>query len=201
MACFFFLRILSALNNRGVSFAGNIPFISAPADYYAVTLGMNWKPAKRMKINWKPAQKVNIGSSIRYDRADGIEMPSGHSMAGRISFCSPWTPPSRSSLQPSQPTDSGMEILSKGFVHLKLKHSSCTLDFLLPFINALLLTLNFPDHRSRFSYSPLDTSGMLAVVEAWFSLSLPAIWRCIAAACRFFLIDFSYLRINAWAWD
>jgi hypothetical protein len=66
-------RILSALNNRGESFAGNIPFISAPADYYAVTLGMNWKPAKRMKINWKPAQKVNIRPNIRYDRADGIE--------------------------------------------------------------------------------------------------------------------------------
>ena len=40
-------RILSATNNKGISYAGNIPFIGAPADYYAVTLGMNWKPAKR----------------------------------------------------------------------------------------------------------------------------------------------------------
>ncbi|MEO8767224.1 MAG: porin [Nitrosospira sp.] len=67
-------RILSALNNKGVSYAGNIPFISAPADYYAVTLGMNWKPAKRLKVEWKPMQKVNIRPNIRYDRADGIDM-------------------------------------------------------------------------------------------------------------------------------
>ena len=67
-------RILSALNNRGVSYAGNVPFIGAPADYYAVTLGMNWKPAKRLKIDWKPVQKVNIRPNIRYDRADGIDM-------------------------------------------------------------------------------------------------------------------------------
>lgn len=52
---------------------------------------------------------------------------------------------------------------------------------------------------SRASYSPLRASGVLAV--AWFSLSLPAIWRCIEAACRFFLTDFSYLRINAWVCD
>ena len=67
-------RILSATNNKGVSYAGNIPFIGAPADYYAVTLGMNWKPAKRLKINWKPLEKLNIRPNIRYDRADGIEM-------------------------------------------------------------------------------------------------------------------------------
>ncbi|KIO48455.1 porin [Nitrosospira sp. NpAV] len=67
-------RILSATNNKGVSFAGNIPFISAPADYYAVTLGMNWKPARRLKIDWKPMQKLNIRPNIRYDRADGIDV-------------------------------------------------------------------------------------------------------------------------------
>lgn len=67
-------RVLSALNNKGVSYAGNIPFISAPADYYAVTLGMNWKPAKRARIDWKPMQKLNIRPNIRYDRADGIDM-------------------------------------------------------------------------------------------------------------------------------
>lgn len=67
-------RILSALNNRGVSYAGTTPFISAPADYYAVTLGMNWKPAKRMKMNWKPIEKLNVRPNIRYDRADGIDV-------------------------------------------------------------------------------------------------------------------------------
>jgi len=67
-------RILSALNNNGVSYAGNTPFIGAPADYYAVTLGMNWKPAKRLRINWKPIRNINIRKNIRYDRADGIGM-------------------------------------------------------------------------------------------------------------------------------
>ncbi|MCE7915869.1 MAG: porin [Nitrosomonas sp. PRO4] len=67
-------RILSALNNNGVSYAGNIPFISAPANYYAVTLGLNWKPAKRLGIGWKPLQNATIRKNIRYDRADGIDM-------------------------------------------------------------------------------------------------------------------------------
>ncbi|PXX11617.1 putative OmpL-like beta-barrel porin-2 [Nitrosomonas ureae] len=67
-------RILSALNNKGVSYAGNIPFISAPADYYAVTLGMNWKPIKRWNKGWKPIRNINIRKNIRYDRADGIDM-------------------------------------------------------------------------------------------------------------------------------
>jgi hypothetical protein len=66
-------RILSALNNKGISFAGNEPFISAPANYYAVTLGMNWKPAKRLKMDWKPVQRLNIRPNIRYDRAEGID--------------------------------------------------------------------------------------------------------------------------------
>lgn len=66
-------RVLAATDNRGFSFAGNFLPTSVPADYYAVTLGMNWKPAKRLKINWKPMQKLNIRPNIRYDRADGID--------------------------------------------------------------------------------------------------------------------------------
>jgi hypothetical protein len=66
-------RILSALNNKGVSFAGSEPFISAPANYYQVTLGMNWKPAKRLKMDWKPVRKLNIRPNIRYDVAEGID--------------------------------------------------------------------------------------------------------------------------------
>lgn len=65
-------RILSALNNKGASFAGNVPFISAPADYYAVTLGANWNPAKR--FGWKSLENLIIRKNIRYDRADGIGM-------------------------------------------------------------------------------------------------------------------------------
>lgn len=67
-------RILSAMNNQGVSYAGDIPFIGAPADYYAVTLGMNWKPAKQWNRSWKPIRNLNIRKNIRYDRADGIGM-------------------------------------------------------------------------------------------------------------------------------
>lgn len=67
-------RILSAMNNKGVSYAGNIPFVSAPADYYAVTLGMNWKPAMHWNKGWKPMRNLNIRKNIRYDRADSIDM-------------------------------------------------------------------------------------------------------------------------------
>ena len=65
-------RVVAATDNTGFSFAGN-SFTSAPADYYAVTLGMNWRPAKRLKVDWKPMQKLNIRPNIRYDRADGID--------------------------------------------------------------------------------------------------------------------------------
>lgn len=67
-------RILSAMNNKGVSYAGNVPLVSAPADYYAVTLGMNWKPAMHWNKGWKPVRNLNIRKNIRYDRADGIDM-------------------------------------------------------------------------------------------------------------------------------
>ena len=65
-------RVMAATDNTGFSFAGS-SFTSAPADYYAVTLGMNWRPAKRLKVDWKPMQKLNIRPNIRYDRADGID--------------------------------------------------------------------------------------------------------------------------------
>ena len=65
-------RVLAATDSTGSSFAGNFIPTAAPADYYEVTLGMNWKPAKRLKMDWKPMQKLNIRPNIRYDRADGI---------------------------------------------------------------------------------------------------------------------------------
>ena len=65
-------RVLAATDSTGSSFAGNFVPTAAPADYYEVTLGMNWKPARRLKIDWKPMQKLNIRPNIRYDRADGI---------------------------------------------------------------------------------------------------------------------------------
>jgi hypothetical protein len=45
---------------------------SAHTDYYAITMGMNRRPAKRLKVEWKPMQKLNVRPNIRYDRADGI---------------------------------------------------------------------------------------------------------------------------------
>jgi hypothetical protein len=66
-------RVLAAMDNTGTSFAGNFPFISAPADYYAITLGLNWKPAKRLKVDWRAMQKLNIRPNFRYDRADGMD--------------------------------------------------------------------------------------------------------------------------------
>jgi hypothetical protein len=65
-------RVMAAIDNTGFSFAGG-SFTSAPADYYAITLGMNWKPAKRLKMDSKLVQKLNIRPNIRYDRADGID--------------------------------------------------------------------------------------------------------------------------------
>lgn len=67
-------RVTAALERDGTSFAGNIARVTiAPADYYAVTVGLNWKPAKRMSIDWKPMQKLNIRPNFRYDRADGLD--------------------------------------------------------------------------------------------------------------------------------
>ncbi len=62
------------LNNKGTSYAGNIPFVSAPTAYYAVTLGMNWKSVKWWSRGWTPIHNINIRKNIRYDRANGIDM-------------------------------------------------------------------------------------------------------------------------------
>ncbi len=51
--------------------AGNMA-MSMPADYYAITIGANWKPAKRLKIETKALQQFNIRPNIRYDRADSL---------------------------------------------------------------------------------------------------------------------------------
>ena len=54
------------------SFAADFLATCQPADYYGVTVGMNWKPAKLLKIDWKPMQKLNIRPNIHYDRVEGI---------------------------------------------------------------------------------------------------------------------------------
>ena len=70
---------ISAGTNGGTgdlhSFAvhgGQALALGAPADYYAVTIGANWKPAKRLKIDTKALQQFNVRPNIRYDRADSL---------------------------------------------------------------------------------------------------------------------------------
>lgn len=65
-------RVAAATNHARPNFAGDFAPTVAPADYYAVTLGMNWKPGKRLGVSWEPVQKLNIRPNIRYDRASGI---------------------------------------------------------------------------------------------------------------------------------
>jgi len=62
-------------NNQLHSFAlhgAGASSLSTPADYYAVTIGANWKPAKRLKIDTKALQQFNVRPNIRYDRADSL---------------------------------------------------------------------------------------------------------------------------------
>ena len=59
--------------------------VAVPADYYAVTIGANWKPAKRMKVDWKPVQQLNIRPNIRYDRADGLNNTAYRPFGGGLS--------------------------------------------------------------------------------------------------------------------
>lgn len=69
-------RVGAATNNRGLSYAlgsgqlGNA--VSAPADYYAVTLGMNWKAMKTLKKDWSAMKSFNVRPNVRYDSADGL---------------------------------------------------------------------------------------------------------------------------------
>ncbi|KIO50431.1 porin [Nitrosospira sp. NpAV] len=69
-------RVAAATNNRGLSYAlGSNQFgnsTSAPADYYAVTVGMNWKAARTLKMDWKAMKQFNVRPNVRYDAADGL---------------------------------------------------------------------------------------------------------------------------------
>ena len=63
----------TGINNQSFAVHGaqNVAF-GLPADYYAVTIGANWKPAKRLKIDTKALQQFNVRPNIRYDRADAL---------------------------------------------------------------------------------------------------------------------------------
>jgi hypothetical protein len=44
---------------------------SAPSDYYAVTLGLNWKPGKMFNFT-ESLRQLNIRPNFRYDVADPL---------------------------------------------------------------------------------------------------------------------------------
>ncbi|MEO6421890.1 MAG: porin [Candidatus Nitrotoga sp.] len=69
------VRVAQATNGVSISYAADFLATCKPADYYSVTVGMNWKPAKQLKIDSKPMQKLNIRPNIRYDRVDSIGQP------------------------------------------------------------------------------------------------------------------------------
>lgn len=79
-------RIAAATNvvdGRAVSYAGDINRVTiTPADYYAVTVGMNWKIAKSLKLKWVLLQKLNVRSNIRYDRVDAYKAAAYRPFAG-----------------------------------------------------------------------------------------------------------------------
>jgi Putative beta-barrel porin-2, OmpL-like. bbp2 len=52
--------------------AGQFLPTSTPADYYAVTLGMNWKAARTLKLDWKAMKQFNVRPNVRYDAVDGL---------------------------------------------------------------------------------------------------------------------------------
>lgn len=71
------VRIAAATNvvdGRALSFAGDINRVTiTPADYYAVTVGMNWKVAKTLKLKWEALKRLNIRPNIRYDRVEAYK--------------------------------------------------------------------------------------------------------------------------------
>jgi len=79
-------RIAAATNNVNgtpVSYAGNLSSVTiAPADYYAATVGLNWKAAKSLKLKWDSLKKLNIRPNIRYDRVDAYHAAAYRPFAG-----------------------------------------------------------------------------------------------------------------------
>ncbi len=68
-------RVAAATDHTGNSYAlGGATQLatSTPADYYAVTIGANWKAARTLKLDWRGLKNLNIRPNIRYDRADAF---------------------------------------------------------------------------------------------------------------------------------
>ncbi len=59
------------VNGTAVSYAGSLSDVTiTPADYYDVTVGLNWKAARSLKLKARFLQKLSIRPNIRYDRVD-----------------------------------------------------------------------------------------------------------------------------------
>lgn len=67
-------RISAGTNHLGRSYASNIGlgYTSTPADYYAVTIGANWKAMRTLNVGWQGLRQLNIRPNIRYDRVDAL---------------------------------------------------------------------------------------------------------------------------------
>lgn len=67
-------RISAGMNHLGRSYASNIGlgYTSTPADYYAVTIGANWKAMRTFNTGWQGLRQLNIRPNIRYDRVDAL---------------------------------------------------------------------------------------------------------------------------------
>lgn len=64
----------NVVNGAAISFAGDINTVTVtPADYYAVTVGMNWKAARALRLKWDTLQKLIVRANIRYDRVDAYK--------------------------------------------------------------------------------------------------------------------------------
>ncbi|MCB1949481.1 porin [Nitrosomonas sp.] len=61
----------NVVNGLVTSYAGDLNSITiTPADYYDITLGLNWKAARSLGIKSKLWRKLIVRSNIRYDRVD-----------------------------------------------------------------------------------------------------------------------------------
>ena len=71
------------VNGVPISYAGNLSSVTiAPADYYAATVGINWKAAKTVGLQWNSMKKLTIRPNIRYDRVDAYHTAAYRPFAG-----------------------------------------------------------------------------------------------------------------------
>lgn len=71
------------VNGIPVSYAGSLSSVTiTPADYYAATIGINWKAAKTLGLRWDSIKKLNIRPNIRYDRVDAYHATAYRPFAG-----------------------------------------------------------------------------------------------------------------------